>query len=76
MIDSISSISLAGYQNASNAMQKNASDIAKAGTEAGKEVNLASSLVELKQNQQVAEANLKVLKAEGDILGTILDIKT
>ncbi len=74
MINSISNNALQGYNQASQAMQKNASDIARSGTDAGKDVNLTNSVVELKQNQQVAEANLKVLKSENELLGSIIDI--
>ncbi len=77
MVDSISSTALQGLNEARMKMQKNASDIASAGTGTNKNVNanLATSLVEINQNKQVAEANIKVIKTENDMLGSLLDIK-
>jgi flagellar basal body rod protein FlgG len=77
VVDSISNIALQGLNDARMKMQKNASDIARSGTDlkSGDPVNVATSMVELKQNELVAEANIKVIKAEDEMLGTILDIK-
>jgi len=74
--NSVSNTALQGINDARQKMQKNASDIARAGTDLKQDngVNLTTSMVELSQNKQVAEANIKVLKSEFDMIGTILDV--
>ena len=75
MVNSIHSNALQGIQQARAKMQQNASDIARANS-LNKPSNLdaARSLVELNQNKNAAEASMKVLKAENEMLGALLDV--
>jgi hypothetical protein len=75
MVDGITGNALQGIQRATEGMQRNAFDIARANktTKADNNLDPARSLVELNQNKNVAQANMKVLKAADDMIGTLFD---
>jgi flagellar basal body rod protein FlgG len=55
-------------------LNKNAADIASA-TNPQSNVNLTESIVELNANKQQVEASAKVVSANSEIIGSLLDIK-
>lgn len=77
MVNSIQSSAIAGLQQAQNKMQRNASNIARANQvqEPKNTRDVTRSLVELNQNKNVAQASLKVLKTEDEMIGSLLDVK-
>ena len=76
MVNSIQSSAIAGLQQAQNKMQRNASNIARANQvqEPKNTRDVTRSLVELNQNKNVAQASLKVLKTEDEMIGSLLDV--
>jgi hypothetical protein len=76
MVDGITANALQGIQRAQSGMQRNALEIAKANQsfKADNTKDPARSLVELNQNKNVAQANMKVLKTADDLLGSLLDV--
>ena len=76
MVDGITANALQGIQSAQSKMQRNAFDIAKANQslKADNTKDPARSLVELNQNKNAAQANMKVLKTADEMLGSILDV--
>ena len=76
MVDGITANALQGIQSAQFKMQRNAFDIAKANQslKADNTKDPTRSLVELNQNKNAAQANMKVLKTADEMLGSILDV--
>ena len=76
MVDGITASALQGIQSAQSKMQRNAFDIAKANQslKADNSKDPTRSLVELNQNKNAAQANMKVLKTADEMLGSILDV--
>ncbi|MBT8440674.1 MAG: hypothetical protein HKP55_04415 [Gammaproteobacteria bacterium] len=75
MVNSIQGNALQGIQQARAKMQQNASDIARANNvNEPSNLDAARSLVELNQNKNAALASMKVIKAENDMLGALLDV--
>lgn len=67
---------LTGIRNGLDGLQKTASQIASKETMAGDNPqNLAELMVELKMNQNQVSASAQVVKANDEMLGTLLDIK-
>ncbi|MDH5517211.1 MAG: hypothetical protein OEY36_05230 [Gammaproteobacteria bacterium] len=64
-----------GIQQGLNNLRRNASEIAGADqlNQAGKETDLAGSLVGLKQSEVQVQANAKVVSAVSETVGTLLD---
>ena len=73
MINKVTSTSLQGFQKASSAFSKRAGEIASPANR--RPGNLARTLVELKQHEHAAKANVKTLEAGDKALGTLLDVK-
>ncbi len=69
--------SLLGIQKGLSGMRKNASDIAKAGTqESGLSAEqLTRSIVGLKEDELQVKASAKVLKTVNETLGSLIDDK-
>lgn len=63
-----------GIQSGMQKLNENSAQIAKA-TTTGSDVNLSEPLVELMLNEQQVKASAKVIEANDDILGSILNIK-
>ncbi len=75
----IQTSSIGSLNNIQQSMQKNASALASL-TLASKDVleggvNVEKELIEMKQSEQNFSSVAKVIKAEDDIMGTLLDIK-
>lgn len=67
---------LTGIRNGLDGLQKTASQIASKETMAGDNPqNLAELMVELKMNQNQVSASAQVVKANDEMLGTLIDIK-
>ena len=74
---------LLGIQRGMNGLRENAAEIASAGNfnrpEPGTATNpvrdIAEPLVESRQNARQVEASVKVLEAENQAIGTLLDVK-
>ncbi len=75
VVNSIQGNALQGIQQARAKMQKNASDIVRAGnTTEPSHLDASRSLIELDHNKNAAQASMKVLKAENELLGRLLDV--
>jgi flagellar hook protein FlgE len=64
---------LYGINNGIQRLNKDAADIASA-TKPQSNTDLTSSLVNLNADQRQVEASTKVIKAQDEMLGTLLDI--
>jgi hypothetical protein len=64
-----------GIQQGLNNLRRNATEIASTDqlNKAGKETDLAGSLVGLKQSELQVQASAKVVSAVDEVLGTLLD---
>lgn len=75
MVNSIQGNAIQGIQQARAKMQQNASDIVRANNlKEPSHLDAARSLVELTQNKNAAEASMKVIKSENEMLGSLLDV--
>ncbi len=81
MVGSLNNTALAGIQNGLAKLQKNASQIASAGTTSTSTTaatgasSLVEAVVDLKANVQQVSASMKVLRVSDELIGTLLDIK-
>jgi hypothetical protein len=76
VVNTIHGNALQGIQQARSKMQQNAMDIVRANNvkEPNNSLDAARSLVELNQNKNAAQASMKVIKSENEMLGSILDV--
>lgn len=74
MIGKIGNIAVQGIHRATQGLERSAGAIARAGRNGSTE-DMTRALVELKQHEQAAKANMKTLKAADRTLGTLLDVK-
>jgi len=72
MINSINQSGLLGLARSQQGMAKTANDIARYPVK-GSQTNLNRSLLELRQHEQLAKANVETLKTADQTLGTLLD---
>ena len=63
--------SVQGIARGMEGLNRNASEIAQAGGKEG--ADIVQPLVESKLNQRLVEANVKMLKAQDETLGRLLD---
>jgi flagellar hook-associated protein FlgK len=76
MIGNIFGTAQTGIQRASTGIRKNAVEIVTATTRTDSQAkNVDRSLVEIKQHQHQSAANVRVLKAADEMLGTLLDVQ-
>jgi len=73
-IGSVSNQALLGLQNSQRQVTQNASNIASKDTLEGKST-ITQDLIEMKDAGHSFNASAKVVKAEDEIMGTLLDIK-
>jgi hypothetical protein len=75
VVSTIQGNALQGIQQARSKMLQNAADIVRANNskEPGS-LDATRSLVELNQNKNAAQASMKVIKTENEMLGSILDV--
>jgi len=74
MINKLGTTALQGIQRSTQGMARSAADIAKA-SRPGEKPNMTRAIVELKQHEHSAKANMKTLAAADKMLGSLLDIK-
>lgn len=75
VVNSIHGNALQGIQQARAKMQKNASDIVRANNvNEPSYLDAARSLIELDNNKNAAQASMKVIKTENEMLGKLLDV--
>lgn len=74
MINKLGNIAMQGLQRSTRGMQGSAVEIARA-TKPGSKTNMTRAIVELKQHEQAAKANIKTLETADKTLGALLDVK-
>lgn len=74
MISKLSNSALQGIQRSTQGMARSAADIARA-SKPGDRTTMTRALVELKQHEHAAKANMKTLATAHETLGSLLDIK-
>ncbi|MEZ5588237.1 MAG: hypothetical protein R3E46_14290 [Sedimenticolaceae bacterium] len=74
MISKLGNTALQGFQRSTQGMARSAAEIARA-SQPGDRTNMTRALVELKQHEHAARANMKTLAAHDRMLGSLLDVK-
>ena len=74
MIGKLGNTALQGMQNSRHSMVRSAAEIAQA-SRPGDRSNMTRAMVELKQHEHAAKANLKTLATANKLLGSLLDVK-
>ncbi len=74
MINKLGNTALQGIQRSTQGMTRSAAEIARAG-KPGDKTNMTRALIELKQHEQAAKANIKTLATADKTLGSLLDVK-
>lgn len=74
MISKLGTTALQGIQRSTQGMARSAADIARA-SKPGAKSNMTRAIVELKQHEHAAKANMQTLAAEDRMLGALLDVK-
>jgi hypothetical protein len=74
MISKLGNTAVQGIQRSTQGMARSAAEIARA-NQPGDKTNVTRALVELKQHEHAAKANIKTLAAADKMLGSLLDIK-
>ena len=74
MINKLANTALSGIQRSTQGMARSATEIARA-VKPGDRTTMTRALVELKQHEQAAKANIKTLETAHQTLGSLLDVK-
>jgi len=74
MIGKLGDTALQGIQRSTQGMARSALQIARA-THPGDAADMTRAIVELKQHEHAAKANMKTLVAADRLLGSLLDLK-
>ena len=74
MISKLGNTALHGVQRSTLGMARSAAEIAKASTP-GEQTDMTRAIIELKQHEHAAKANMKTLATADKMLGTLLDVK-
>ncbi|MCB1789102.1 MAG: hydrolase [Gammaproteobacteria bacterium] len=74
MISKLGNTALQGFQRSTQGMARSAAEIARA-SRPGDQPDMTRAMVELKQHEHVAKANLKTLATADRLLGALLDVK-
>ena len=74
MISKLGTTAIQGIQRSTQGMARSAAEIAKA-SRPGDQPNMTRAIVELKQHEHAAKANMKTLETADKILGSLLDVK-
>ncbi|MCB1787355.1 MAG: hydrolase [Chromatiaceae bacterium] len=74
MISKLGNTALQGLQRSTQGMTRSAVEIARA-SRPGDQSNMTRAMVELKQHEQAAKANIKTLATADRVLGSLLDVK-
>jgi hypothetical protein len=74
MISKLGTTALQGIQRSTQGMARSAAEIARA-SKPGEQPNMTRAIVELKQHEHAAKANMKTLAAAEKMLGSLLDVE-
>ena len=74
MIDKLGNTALQGIQRSTQGMVRSAVEIARS-SRPGDPADMTRAIVELKQHEQAARANMKTLATAEKLLGSLLDVK-
>ena len=74
MISKLGNTAIQGFQRSTQGMARSAADIARAGRPDDRS-SMTRAMVELKQHEHAAKANLKTLATADRLLGSLLDVK-
>jgi len=74
MISKLSQTAVQGIQRSTQGMARSAAQIARASLP-GDRTNMTRAMVELKQHEQAAKANIKTLATSDKLIGSLLDVK-
>lgn len=74
MISKLGNTALQGIQRSTQGMLRSANEIAQT-NRPGDTPDITRAMVELKQHEQAAKANIKTLSAADSMLGSLLDVK-
>jgi hypothetical protein len=74
VISKLGNIGLQGYQRSQQGMTRSAADIARA-AQPGDRTTMTRAIVELKQHETAAKANIKTMETADKLLGSLLDVK-
>lgn len=74
MIGKLGNTALHGIARSTQGMARSAAEIARA-SKPGDRTTITRALVELKQHEHAAKANIRTLQAAGKTLGSLLDVK-
>ena len=74
MINKLGTTALQGIQRSTQAMARSAAEIARA-SKPGEQPNMTRAIIELKQHEHAAKANIKTLAAAEKMLGSLLDVQ-
>lgn len=74
MISKLGTTALQGIQRSTQGLARSAADVAKA-SRPGEKPNMTRAIVELKQHEHAAKANMKTLAAAEKMLGSLLDVE-
>ncbi|MCG6967085.1 MAG: hypothetical protein LJE59_11285 [Chromatiaceae bacterium] len=74
MISKLSNTALQGIQHSTQGITRSAAEIARASRPADQD-NMTRAMVELKQHELAAKANIKTLSVADKLLGSLLDVQ-
>lgn len=74
MISKMANTAMQDIQRSTQGMARIASEIARA-TRPGDQPDMTRAMIELKQHEHAAKANMKTLTAADRLLGSLLDVK-
>jgi hypothetical protein len=74
VINKLGNIGLQGLERSRQGMARSAADIAKA-VKPSDRTNMTRAIIELKQHENAAKANIKTLEVADKTLGSLLDVK-
>lgn len=74
MISKLGTTALQGVQRSTQGMVRSAAEIARV-SKPGDQSTMTRAMVELKQHEHAAKANMKTLETADKMLGSLLDVK-
>lgn len=74
MISKLGNTAIQGFQRSTQGMARSAADIARA-SRPGDQSDMTRAMVELKQHEHAAKANIKTIEAADSMLGSLFDAK-
>ena len=74
MISKLGNTAMQGLQRSTQGMARSAAEIARANTP-GEKTSMTRAIVELKQHEHAAKANIKTIATADRMIGSLLDIK-